>query len=54
MTDDEIIGLYHSRSENAISETDKKHGGFCRRLALNILSSREDTEECVSDTYLAA
>ena len=54
MTDDEIIGLYHSRSENAISETDKKHGGFCRRLALNILSSREDAEECVSDTYLAA
>lgn len=54
MTDDEIIRLYHSRSENAISETDRKHGTFCRRLAMNILSSREDAEECVSDTYLAA
>lgn len=54
VTDDEIIELYHLRSESAISETDRKHGTFCRRLAMNILTSREDVEECVSDTWLAA
>ncbi len=54
MEDAEVIELYHRRDESAISETDRKHGPFCRRVAVNILSSREDAEECVSDTWLAA
>lgn len=54
MEDEEIIALYHCRSEEAIVQTDKKHGSFCRRLAFHILSDREDAEECVNDTYLAA
>ncbi len=54
MEDSEIITLYHKRDESAIAETDRKHGGFCRRLAGNILTSREDAEECVNDTWLAA
>ena len=54
MEDDEIIRLYHSRDESAISETERKHGAFCRRLASNILTSFEDAEECVNDTWLAA
>ena len=52
MTDNEIIELYFSRSENAISETDRKYGSLCRSVAFGILDSREDGEECVNDTYL--
>ena len=51
MNDNEIIELYWARDERAISETDSKYGKFCRNLAMNILAVREDTEECVSDTY---
>ena len=52
MNDNEIIELYFSRSEQAITETDKKYGGICRSAARSILGSHEDSEECVNDTYL--
>lgn len=54
MEDQQIITLYQSRDETAITETDRKYGPFCRRVAENILTVREDAEECVSDTYHAA
>ena len=54
MEDQGIIALFFERSEQAIEETDKKYGGYCYSIAYNILSSREDSEESVSDTYLAA
>lgn len=54
MDDNAIIALYHARNERAIKETSNKYGAFCRRIALNILSLREDAEECVSDTWLTA
>lgn len=54
MDDKAIIDLYWSRSENAISETATKYGGYCYTIAYNILSNREDSEESVNDTYLAA
>ena len=54
MEDHEIIGLYHRRDEDAIAETDRKYGPFCRRLSLDLLGVREDAEECVSDTWLTA
>lgn len=54
MEDTCIIDLYFERSEQAIAETDTKYGGYCYSIAYNILSSREDSEEAVSDTYLAA
>ncbi len=52
MDDQQIIELYWARSESAIAETDKKYGKLCRRIALNILANPQDSEECVSDTYL--
>jgi len=52
MDDNSIIELYFSRSEDAIRETDRKYGRYCRRIAENILSDSEETEECVNDTYL--
>ena len=52
MDDRDIIALYWQRAERAIHETAAKYGGLCYTIAHNILSSREDSEECVNDTYL--
>ena len=52
MSDSEIINLYLERSEDAIRETDAKYGKLCRYIAMKILFSNEDSEECVNDTYL--
>ena len=54
MEDQKIIALYHNRDESAIRETERKYGTFCRTIAANILSIREDAEECVNDTWHAA
>ncbi len=54
MDDSEIIELYWSRTERAISETAAKYGGFCYCIAYNILANNEDAEESVNDTYMAA
>lgn len=54
MEDSEILDLYWRRDESAVAETDLKYGGFCRKIAFNILSDEEDTQECVNDTYLNA
>lgn len=54
MEDKQIIDLYFRRSEEAIAETDRKYGPYCYSIAYNILTNREDSEESVSDTYLAA
>lgn len=54
MEDLEIIRLYFARVETAIAETAKKYGGYCAAIAKNILGSPEDTEECLSDTWLSA
>ncbi len=53
MEDGKIIELFFDRNQAAIGETDKKYGERCRSTAYNILSNREDSEECVSDSYLA-
>jgi RNA polymerase sigma-70 factor (ECF subfamily) len=54
MTDKQIIELFFSRSETALSEIEAKYGAFCRDVALRILNDRRDVEECLNDTWLAA
>ena len=54
MEDSRIIELYFERSETAIVESERKYGRYCGTIAMNILGNREDTEECVSDTWLRA
>ena len=54
MDDTQIIELFFSRSETAITETAVKYGPYLNQVAYHILRSREDTEEIVEDTYLAA
>ncbi len=54
MEDNGIIELFFRRSERAITETAEKYGNYCHSISYNILSSHEDAQECVNDTYLAA
>ena len=54
MKDEEIVALYWERSEDAIRETAAKYRAYLSRIAVQILNDPEDSEECVSDTYLAA
>ena len=54
MEDHEIVALYWQRSESAIEETDRKYGRYCFSIANHIVPYREDAQECVNDTYLAA
>ena len=52
MEDEAIVALLWKRSPQAIEELDKKYGKLCRKLANNVVNSREDAEECVNDAYL--
>jgi RNA polymerase sigma-70 factor (ECF subfamily) len=52
MDDLRIIELYFARDEQAIKETDVKYGKLCHSIAYNILNNKEDSEECVNDTYI--
>ena len=51
-SDEEIVELYFARDEQAIAETDRKYGKVCMQVSMNIVESRPDAEECVSDGYL--
>ena len=52
MTDGELLELYFARSEDAIRATGMVYGPYCRAIALRILGSEEDAEECLSDVWL--
>ena len=54
MEDHAIIDLYWAREEQALVETQRKYGAYCWTIAHNILKNKEDTEECVNDTYMRA
>ena len=54
MEDYRIVDLYWERNEAAITESDRKYGKMLKSLSYSLLSSREDAEECVNDTYLGA
>ncbi len=54
MDDRYIVELYFQREERALVLTAEKYGSYCYSISNNILGCREDAEECVNDTYLAA
>lgn len=54
MEDSKIVDLYWERNEAALSETAAKYGNYCHKIAMNVLNSEDDSDECVNDTYLAA
>lgn len=53
MEDNQIVDLYWRRDEDAIQETGRKYTQFCFGIAWNILFNKEDSEECVNDTWFA-
>lgn len=52
MDDSKIIELFFERSENAIVELSEKYGDICMKTAFNIIGNKEDSEECIHDSYL--
>ena len=54
MQDEQIVEMYWKRDETAIPMTQEKYGAYLMKIAVNVLTSREDSEESVNDTYLAA
>lgn len=54
MEDIELIGLYWSRDQQAITCTAAQYGSYCTRISMNILQNHEDADECVNDTWLHA
>ncbi|MDO4207010.1 MAG: sigma factor, partial [Lachnospiraceae bacterium] len=54
MEDQQIIKLFWDREEQAVSETANKYSAYCYAIAFNVLSVKEDAEECVNDTLQKA
>lgn len=42
MEDQDIVQLYWDRDPDAIPETSRKYGSYCRAIAVNVLGSPED------------
>jgi RNA polymerase sigma-70 factor (ECF subfamily) len=53
MEDEKIINLFWTRREEAIAEVSGKYFRYCYKIAWNILMNHEDSEECVSDTWVS-
>ena len=54
MKDQDIVGLYFERNQDAIKHSQARYGGYCMSISMNILHSHPDAEECVNDTWLSA
>ena len=54
MEDEKIIEMLFGREQEALGETERKYGRYLHTIAMRILGNREDSEECVNDTLLAA
>ncbi len=52
MEDKRIVQLFWKRSEQGIEALQQKYGSFLFRIAMNLLANKQDSEECVNDTYL--
>ncbi len=51
MNDNEIIGLYWKRDQDAINQTSIKYGSLIRSISMRILAMISDAEENINDTY---
>ena len=52
MEDMQIVELFFERDECAIRMLAEKYGRYCFTVAYNILFDKQDSEECVEDTYI--
>lgn len=53
-SDEKLILLLQNRDETALDALRSAYGGVCLQIALRLLDSREDAEECVNDMLLDA
>lgn len=51
MDEKQIIALFFQRSEDAIAQAQAAYGPMCRNIALRLLGSEEDAQECLNDTW---
>ncbi len=54
MEDREIIEMFNTRSETALTIIADKYGAYCGTVARRVLADESDVDECLNDTYLAA
>ncbi|MDR0889450.1 MAG: sigma-70 family RNA polymerase sigma factor [Oscillospiraceae bacterium] len=54
MDDSAILELFRQRSEDAVDACSERFGAYCRKIAMNVLGSYEDAQECVNETWLSA
>ena len=52
-TDNAIVDLFWERNEDGIDMLQKKYGKTLTGISFRILNDRNDSEECVNDTYLS-
>ena len=53
MQDNEIISLFEIRDEHAIKALSDKYHPYCYKIAWNLLTNKEDSEECLNDTWFS-
>lgn len=53
MEDPQILSLLWQRAEGAVAALAERFGRRLHAMSMNLLSDRQDAEECVNDTYLA-
>ena len=54
INDLELIRLYRNGTDSAITESERRYGAYCLKIALNVLGDAEDARECVNDVWLKA
>ncbi|MBR7077866.1 MAG: RNA polymerase sigma factor [Clostridia bacterium] len=52
ITDQAIVSMLFQRNESALEHIERKYGRLFRSIALRLLGSEQDAEECVSDSML--
>lgn len=52
--DEDIIRLFESRDESALTATQNRYGRYCLTVAMDILHNYADAEEAVNDALLRA
>lgn len=53
MTDQDLVDLFLTRSEEAVPALQAQYGPYCRAVAAQLLSDRRDVDECLNDAWLA-
>ena len=54
MEEQEIIDLLWQRKEEGLTALQENFKAYCGKIASQVLSQREDVEECLNDTWLKA